>query len=161
MSRSPSETIKEKADARFQRILAEVRRGEAFAEDAPQSGGEFANCSFLSVDALFSLEETHGATPGASCWSAASAWLAELEDPTCVSPAAQPRDESPEAILGELGLTDTLTYEEIAQLRRLYMWRNHPDRHGESERESATRRVAIANMLLDRAQARLANPPRG
>jgi hypothetical protein len=36
------------------------------------------------------------------------------------------------------------------------MWRNHPDRHRESQRASATRRVAIANMLLDRAQARLA-----
>jgi hypothetical protein len=37
------------------------------------------------------------------------------------------------------------------------MWRNHPDRHGEAHREIATRRVAIANMLVDRAQARINN----
>jgi hypothetical protein len=37
------------------------------------------------------------------------------------------------------------------------MWRHHPDRRGEGQRDIATRRVAIANMLLDRAQARVAS----
>jgi hypothetical protein len=53
-------------------------------------------------------------------------------------------------------LHDALTHEQLNQRRRLYMWRNHPDRHPEAQRESATRRVAIANMLVDRAQTRLA-----
>ena len=35
------------------------------------------------------------------------------------------------------------------------MWVNHPDRRPDAPRELANRRVAIANMLLDRAEAAL------
>jgi hypothetical protein len=35
------------------------------------------------------------------------------------------------------------------------MWRNHPDRCSEAQRPLADRRVAVANMLIDRARAKL------
>jgi hypothetical protein len=35
------------------------------------------------------------------------------------------------------------------------MWNNHPDRRPDVPRELANRRVAIANMLVDRAQSAL------
>ncbi len=40
------------------------------------------------------------------------------------------------------------------------MWANHPDRRPDAPRELANRRVAIANMLLDRAEAALAGKRR-
>jgi hypothetical protein len=159
MSRLSKESPEDTPEAEFRRILADVRRAEALGEGPPRQEGELATpAPSLSIEALFSLEEAPARAPGgASHWTAALAWLEEQEEPAAAAPAPrQPKAESPEAILAELGLSERLTHDEIGQLRRLYMWRNHPDRHSEAERENATRRVAIANMLLDRAQARLA-----
>jgi hypothetical protein len=157
MSRLSKESPEATPEAEFRRILAEVRRAEALQEGRPRQDGELATpAPSLSLEALFSLDDAQARTPGgASHWAAAMAFLEELEEPAAPAPR-QPKAESPEAILAELGLSERLTLAEISQLRRLYMWRNHPDRHSEAERENATRRTAIANMLLDRAQARLA-----
>jgi hypothetical protein len=158
MPRLSEEAAEETPEAQFRRILADVRRAEALGEGPSRQESAFPNLPpSLSVDALLSLDDGQGTAPGgASHWAAALAWLEEQDEPAASAPAPrQPRDESPEAILAELGLSERLTHDEISQLRRLYMWRNHPDRHSEAERENATRRVAIANMLVDRAQARL------
>ena len=159
MSRLSKESPEATPEAEFRRILAEVRRAEALQEGRPRQEGELATpAPSLSIEALFSLDDVQARAPGgASHWAAAMAFLEELEEPAAAAPAPrQPKAESPEAILAELGLSERLTQAEISQLRRLYMWRNHPDRHSEAERENATRRAAVANMLLDRAQARLA-----
>jgi hypothetical protein len=156
-----SRLSKESPEAEFRRILGDVRRGVVSDDDPSRQEREFAiGAPSLSLESLFSIDEA--TAPGdASHWAAALAWLEDQDEPAPSAPAPrQPKDESPEAILDELGLSERLTYDEISQLRRLYMWRNHPDRHGEAERENATRRVAIANMLLDRAQARLADERR-
>jgi hypothetical protein len=153
---------KESPEAEFGRILGDVGRGETPEDDVARAR-DFAIASpSLSLESLFSIDEGAGLAPGdASHWAAALAWLEEQDEPPAAALAPQAlKDESPEAIQAELGLSEQLTHEEIAQLRRLYMWRNHPDRHGEAERENAPRRVAIANMLLDRAQARLADERR-
>ena len=160
MPRLSEKAAEETPEAQFRRILADVRRAEALGEGPARQESAFANLPpSLSVDALLSLDDGQAMAPGgAAHWAAALAWLEEQDEPAASAPAPrQLKDESPEAILAELGLSDRLTHDEISQLRRLYMWRNHPDRHSEAERENATRRVAIANMLLDRAQARLAD----
>jgi hypothetical protein len=41
------------------------------------------------------------------------------------------------------------------------MWENHPDRNPELPASLANRRVAIANMLVDRALETLPRPQRG
>jgi hypothetical protein len=159
MSRLSRESSEETADANFRRILAEVRRAGASPERPPREDDECANFSpSLSAEALFSIDDSQAAaTGGAAHWAAAFGWLEDQEAPEAaiVVEPQQPRAESPQAISDELGLNENLTQDELNRLRRLYMWRNHPDRHSEAQRENATRRVAIANMLLDQAQARL------
>ena len=68
-------------------------------------------------------------------------------------PAAQvtlPRDDI-EAIRRELQLATISTRAELQRARRRFMWANHPDRRADLPRDLATRRVATANMLIDRA----------
>ena len=68
-------------------------------------------------------------------------------------PAAQmtlPRDDI-ETIRRELQLAMISTRAELQRARRRFMWANHPDRRADLPRDLATRRVATANMLIDRA----------
>ena len=67
-----------------------------------------------------------------------------------------PLSDDPETIAQELGLDRAANEEDLNKARRRFMWRNHPDRRGEAQRELADRRVAVANMLIDRARAKLA-----
>jgi hypothetical protein len=54
------------------------------------------------------------------------------------------------AIADELHITADMTFEDLSRLRRQFASANHPDRADCSEREDATRRMMIANMLIDR-----------
>lgn len=69
----------------------------------------------------------------------------------------------PTRIILELGLDSELSESDIASLRREFALRNHPDRVREDLRELATRRMMIANDLMDKYVARLrtagASPP--
>jgi hypothetical protein len=158
MSRIGREASAETPGAQFRRILAEVRQarggfGDVDVDEDESEASIFSASPF--ANAIFSFEERPATPGGGSSWDAALAWIEELDGPAAIVETRQPAADTAEAILGELGLNENLTYEELNQARRLYMWRNHPDRLGEAQRESATRRVAIANMLVDRAQARL------
>jgi hypothetical protein len=148
--------------ARFGDVLAEVRRAQAAADGAPSTRSRIFPTHPVS-GAMFSFEA--GGRPsggGGSHWEAALAWIEESEDAVAAPAAPEPPlgpdlGDTPDAISRDLGLTDDLSHDELNRLRRLYMWRNHPDRHDETQRARATRRVAIANMLVDRAQSRLAS----
>ncbi len=59
-------------------------------------------------------------------------------------------------IARELGLPDAATPDALQRARRRFMWRNHPDRRQDIPADLANRRVAIANMLVDRALAEFA-----
>ena len=67
-----------------------------------------------------------------------------------------PATDNPEAIALELGLDRALSATDLNRARRRFMWRNHPDRCDAGQRGLADRRVAVANMLIDRALAKLA-----
>jgi hypothetical protein len=156
MLRMPKESQEEASGARFRRILAEVRRAHGSREDLGEEDAGLANFpAHPFANAVFTLDDRPATAGGGSAWDEALDWIEESDEPTAVIEAPRPADESAEAILAELGLSEQPTYDELNQARRLYMWRHHPDRLGEAQRESATRRVAIANMLIDRAQARL------
>jgi hypothetical protein len=157
MSRDPRDWREAPSGARFGEVLAEVaresaRRGEPAEEEA---GASFA-ASHPLAGTIFSFGDGPrvGAGDG-SHWDAALAWLEDQDEPK-LTPEPTPVEITPELVLTELGPTEHLTVDGLNRLRRLYMWRNHPDRRGEAQRENATRRVAIANMLIDRAEARLA-----
>jgi hypothetical protein len=156
MSRIERESPAETPGAEFRRILAEVRQAKGDFEHPDEDDSEASTFSANPfANAIFSFDGRPATPGGGSSWDAALAWIEEVDGPAAIIETRQPAADTAEAILDELGLNENLTYEELNQARRLYMWRNHPDRLGEAQRERATRRVAIANMLVDRAQARL------
>ena len=155
MSRNPKEWRAQPPGARFGEVLAEVARERA--RDGEPAGGEggyaFAGNQALAGAIFPFAKGPRMDTGGGAHWDSALAWLEDQDEPPPPEPA--PVEITPELVLHELGPTEHLTADELNRLRRLYMWRNHPDRRGDAQRESATRRVAIANMLIDRAEARL------
>lgn len=155
MLRNPRQSPEDMPGARFREILAEVRRAKKNFDQPDEEGEGSTFAANPLANAIFSIDDRPATAGGGSPWDAALDWIdAPAEGAEAVEPPP-PANLSAEAILDELGLTENLTFDELNQVRRLYMWRNHPDRHGEAHRENATRRVAIANMLVDRAQARL------
>jgi hypothetical protein len=157
MPRISTPSPDESPDAQFRQVLADVRRAaRRRGEETHQVAAPTISSPNPLASAIFPVDDgQQQTTGGASHWQAALAWIEEQDEPAALVEAQVGADEGAEAILAELGLTECLTDEELTRLRRLYMWRNHPDRHRESQRASATRRVAIANMLVDRARARL------
>jgi len=67
-----------------------------------------------------------------------------------VPPTPLPSD-APDAIASELGLSGIADPAILRRLRRRFLWANHPDRRPDLPGDLANRRVAIANMLIDRA----------
>jgi hypothetical protein len=63
----------------------------------------------------------------------------------------------PASLAHELGLRAGLTRFELKRLRRAFALRNHPDRLDPSRREAASRRMKVANALIDAALRRAAS----
>lgn len=66
------------------------------------------------------------------------------------APAPNARSEG-EAVHDELRLTSDLTADDLNRIRREFALQNHPDRVTPARRELATRRMTIANALIDEA----------
>lgn len=62
-----------------------------------------------------------------------------------------PRGSLIKEVAAELSLSRASTPEALHRLRRDFMWRNHPDRRPDLSAQWSNARVAIANMLIDRA----------
>ncbi|MCD7109117.1 hypothetical protein LRX75_08675 [Rhizobium sp. DKSPLA3] len=62
---------------------------------------------------------------------------------------------TPAQVAEDLQLSNTDTPTTLAEKRRAFANRNHPDRHAPGDREAATTRMTIANMLVDEALRRL------
>lgn len=69
--------------------------------------------------------------------------------------AAPPTTTDPDDIARELGLPGLANDEQITKARRRFALANHPDRLDPALRETATRRMMVANQLLDAALDRL------
>jgi len=59
------------------------------------------------------------------------------------------RPADPQSIARELAITTRMSRSDLNRLRRTFALENHPDRVPTDERENATRRMMIANMLID------------
>jgi hypothetical protein len=98
-------------------------------------------------------------------WDHAFAWALDrapdASPPPPLDLEVPPPSDDPEAIAAELDLASISTSDEFHRVRRRFMWRNHPDRRPEIPAALANRRVALANMLIDRALKRLSRlaPP--
>jgi hypothetical protein len=66
-------------------------------------------------------------------------------------PAAPPppRPDDPASVAAELALRADMGEEELRHIRRAFALANHPDRFLPEERARATRRMTIANTLID------------
>jgi hypothetical protein len=62
------------------------------------------------------------------------------------------------SVAEELRITATMTVSDLSRLRREFALTNHPDRVTSSERENATRRMMVANMLIDSEMKRRQHP---
>lgn len=72
------------------------------------------------------------------------------EAKAAVEPPPPPKSEH-EQVVDELHLTPNLTSTDLKLLRRRFAKSNHPDRVAPAVREEATRRMTIANSLIDDA----------
>jgi len=95
-----------------------------------------------------------GGGESAGQWDQALDWIGDPEEAPAVKPWV-PLSDDAEAIAAELGLARNLTLQELKWARRRFMWDNHPDRRRDAAPEIANRRVAVANMLIDRAEVAL------
>ena len=73
-----------------------------------------------------------------------------LEHQDKSKPSRVGKTSAPRSVADELHITAQMTLSDLNRLRREYALANHPDRAGSADRESATRRMMVANMLIDR-----------
>ena len=120
------------------------------------------------LEAALRARGDEGETPPAGHHSASDPQVQQAIDDLLSSPAfvpveklaqvyseerlaeAPPRDLY-EFIGDELQLNPDLTVEELKRLRREFAASNHPDRVDPSERQRATRRMTLVNVLIDKA----------
>ena len=67
------------------------------------------------------------------------------------APPPPPPKSDHELVVDELHLTPELTSQDLARIRREFAKVHHPDRVAAPCREEATRRMTIANVLIDEA----------
>ena len=135
----------------FSRILDELARsGDSQPQYAKPLERSFATLApTIGADAA-------GESDPAGRWDEALDWAAESPEAGGAAKPARPPSDDPESIAAELGLADAQSHDDLNRARRRFMWDNHPDRRPDVPRELANRRVAIANMLVDRAHRALA-----
>lgn len=129
----------------FDAYLQAARAGEPSSDDISRKA--FVN-PFASTPAF--IWTSYATSAVARHWEADFDETGEQESAAVPAAPPLPRDDL-ETIVRELQLPTTATPEELQRARRRFMWLNHPDRRPEIPAALANRRVAIANMLIDRA----------
>ena len=127
----------------FGRILETLEAG------GEQPDGAFANP--LSTAAAPIPPEAIEDPGVENLWDHAFAWAIEPKPdsaPERSQAGLETPSDDPATIAAELGL-ENLTRRELHRARRLFMWRNHPDRSPDVPAALANRRAAIANRLVD------------
>jgi hypothetical protein len=148
-----------RAAASFGRVLEDVESAHASVDGLGRPR-----------EVALPFEEARSDEAGAA-WDQALAFVEETVEPPRADTAAPTKDhlrdkpppstllsDDPQAIATELGLAGAASLADLQHARRRFMWANHPDRRPDVPPDLANRRGAIANMLIDRAEAALAAP---
>ncbi len=121
---------------------------EGSAEEAPAAPSHATRPHDWLLQMLSGMALTEGlgrkahATPPVF----ATSYLEDAVEPLLEAIASCEQD----AIAEELGLSEDLSASDLKRIRRMFARDNHPDRLAPSQREIATHRMTIANMLIDR-----------
>ena len=134
----------------FETLIADLSEDAGVSEDAPRPSHPF---SIDSLEAAWGVAATARALPEHRSSIGGITRQAPYADDDNGGATSVLLD--PNKILSELGLRAGATEDEIAILRREFALRNHPDRVPAELRDVATRRMMIANDLMDRHVARL------
>ena len=119
----------------FEAVLGSLRRDHCVAA---ASGKPFVRAFFLADGKL-------------ACGFAATAERSFEDFARDSAPPEPLPSDAMDAIASELDLPGNADSASLRRLRRRFLWANHPDRRPDLPRDLANRRVAIANMLIDRA----------
>jgi hypothetical protein len=132
-------------DAEFARILEMALRARIEDEQLPLERGRdwLRNADPNTRQAIEELLSSPAYMPVGK--------LAQLYSEEPASRAPERARELDRFLAEELRLSPDLSVEELRRLRREFAIYNHPDRVTASERELATRRMALVNVLIDRA----------
>jgi hypothetical protein len=165
--------------ADFEDVLDTVRRGSApfgeggvGGEEAAPHAGAPASFAFLQALDAVSEQRSTGLAAGALAERYGDAGIEVIAEesssearpsppePTLRGEPLAKRDAepSPVSLAAELGLRAGLKPAELRRLRRAFALENHPDRLAPSRREAASRRMTIANSLIDEALRRTRAP---
>jgi hypothetical protein len=131
--------------ADFSEVLDEACRTAGFDPDTWRVAAS-PSISRKAAQRLHRLAE-HERVVRSSMQSASVASYLENASEMREAPVVRPAD--PKAISLELSITARMSRADLRRLRRAFARVNHPDCVGASERETATRRMMIANMLID------------
>ena len=104
---------------------------------------------------LHQLSERDGELPTSTLSVPLESYL-EHQDKNKLSHIGKPA--GPRSVADELHITAQMSLSDLNRLRREYALANHPDRAGSADREDATRRMMLANMLIDREINRRQGP---
>lgn len=108
------------------------------------------------------IEAILGSAPGPQAQpsvDAADAFARIYADEPVTAEKSMPSACNPEAVARELQLTPQLTARELERIRRNFALANHPDRVASGDHDLATRRMTLANMLIDQALQGKRNHP--
>lgn len=143
------ESIGQRNDWSFSQVLDEIVRSDDPDRRLERTGAPHAH-SFATFAPPMQPDPSGEYGP-TERWDQALDWIGEPQDAANATRIARAPSDNADAIAAELGLTGALTHDELNRARRRFMWNNHPDRRPDVPLDLANRRVAIANMLVDRA----------
>jgi hypothetical protein len=134
----------------FGRILdARARVAERAADEPAARVGDAAAPGVHMHEMLCGMQECRSGTsdgPGPEL-----AQLYDHEERQYMAPPEIVQESAVDMVASELRLTRHLTRADLNRMRRDFALANHPDRVGPPLRERATRRMMIANTLIDQA----------
>lgn len=159
MARSPAMmNVNSHQRDEFLKALDEARRAAMADEDGTPQASRHAATPFAGADIMQAIDRMAGKVRS----YISAGLLARLYSDVSLRPphndAAEPELPPPlppksehEQVVDELHLTPNLTLSDLKLIRRKFAKTNHPDRVPPAVREQATRRMTIANSLIDEA----------
>lgn len=139
----------------FLKALEEARRAAALADEAVHaSSGQPGRGAHASVEIRQALDRMAGRIR--AYISAGLLSRVYSENLSRTQPQETAADQPPilsehDQVVAELHLTPNLTPTDLRLIRRRFAKKHHPDRVTPDVREQATRRMTIANSLIDEA----------